>query len=230
MQADFSASCITPWPQANAKRYLLQLLAEEDLVSAETLHKPAGLRLNRSIVLVGLMGAGKSSVGKRLAAMLQVPFIDSDHEIETAANMPISEIFSRFGEQYFRDGEQRVIARLVSGAPCVLATGGGAFVSGLNRSVIARHAVSAWLKADVDTLFDRVKNKPGRPLLQTSDPKAVLERLSSERADSYAKADVTIESTAGIAQEVMATRIIAAILAREQATDRVPPTLSEVAP
>ncbi len=197
------------------------------MVTAEILHRSAGLRLNRTIVLVGLMGAGKTSVGKRLAAMLHVPFVDSDHEIETAANMPISEIFARFGEQYFRDGEQRVIARLVAGSPCVLATGGGAFVSEVNRAAIGAHAVSVWLKADVETLYDRVKNKSGRPLLQSSDPKGVLERLSVERAPTYEMAEVIVESPPGIAQEVMAGRIVAAIIALELTQDRRPKTLQE---
>lgn len=214
--------------QTSAKRGLLQLLAWEELALPENMHNTAGLRLNRTIVLVGLMGAGKTSVGKRLAALLHAPFVDSDHEIVEAANMPISEIFARFGEQYFRDGEQRVIARLVAGPPCVLATGGGAFVPQANRTIIGSHATSVWLKANVETLFDRVKNKPGRPLLQTSDPKSVLERLAVERAPAYGQAEVIVESTAGIAQEEMAARIIEAIRALDLATGRVPPTLQEV--
>ena len=213
--------------QTSAKRVLLQLLAEEELDLPENLHKVASLHLNRTIVLVGMMGAGKTSVGKRLAAALRVPFVDSDHEIETAANMPISEIFARFGEKYFRDGEQRVIARLVAGSPCVLATGGGAFISAKNRAMIAEHAVSVWLKADVETLYDRVKNKPGRPLLQVSDAKAVLEKLANERAASYAQADVIVESTPGIAQEVMAGRIIAAVGESDAQLHRAPATLQE---
>ncbi len=213
--------------QTSAKRALLQLLVEEELALPENLHKVASLRLNRTIVLVGMMGAGKTSVGKRLAAHLQVPFVDSDHEIETAANMPISEIFARFGEQYFREGEQRVIARLVGGPACVLATGGGAFISAANRAIISAHAVSVWLKADVETLYDRVKNKPGRPLLQGADAKAILEKLLQERASSYAQADVIVESTPGIAQEVMAGRIMAAVGESDVLVDRVPVTLQE---
>jgi shikimate kinase len=206
---------------------VLQLLQEVASLSSEAAPRIAVPRLNRTIVLVGMMGAGKSSVGKRLAAFLQVPFTDSDTEIETAANMPVSEIFARFGEQYFRDGEQRVIARLIAGKPGVLATGGGAFVAEANRRAIREGAVSVWLKADVDTLFDRVKHKPGRPLLQGDDPKGVLEKLARQRASTYAEADVTVESTAGIPQDVMAARIIAAIRDAEARQGRRPPTLED---
>lgn len=197
-------------------------------MTAEAAQKPPPVRLNRTIVLVGLMGAGKTSVGKRLANLLQVPFVDSDHEIEAAANMPISEIFARYGEQSFRDGEQKVISRLVNGPPCVLATGGGAFVSQANRAIIEDHAVSVWLRAEVDTLYERVKNKPGRPLLQTADPKAVLQRLSTERAPAYAQADVIVDSMPGIAQDLMASRIIEAVQALDARLGTEPPVLQEL--
>lgn len=197
-------------------------------MTAEAGQKPPPVRLNRTIVLVGLMGAGKTSVGKRLANLLQVPFVDSDHEIEAAANMPISEIFARYGEQSFRDGEQKVISRLVNGPPCVLATGGGAFVSQANRAIIEDHAVSVWLRAEVDTLYERVKNKPGRPLLQTADPKAVLQRLSTERAPAYAQADVIVDSMPGIAQDLMASRIIEAVQALDARLGTEPPVLQEL--
>jgi shikimate kinase len=185
----------------------------------------SGLLLSRPLVLVGLMGAGKSSVGRRLAQILAVPFLDSDLEIEAAAAMPVAEIFSRFGEQYFRDGEARVIARLVAGPPAVVATGGGAVVAAANRAAIKSQAASVWIRADVDTLFDRVKNKSGRPLLQTEDPKGVLTRLARDRAPFYAEADVVVESTAGIAQDVVARKIIEEIMRFDAATGRVPPTL-----
>ncbi len=150
----------------------------------------------RPIVLVGLMGAGKSTVGRRLAARLGLPFADADHEIEHAAGMTISEIFARFGEPHFRDGERRVIARLIEGAPRVIATGGGAFVDDTTRALILQRAVSIWLKADVDTLVDRVAKRNHRPLLHGKDPRAVLSELSAVRNPFYAMADIHIESRA----------------------------------
>ncbi len=150
----------------------------------------------RPIVLVGLMGAGKSTVGRRLAARLGLPFADADHEIEHAAGMAISEIFARFGEPHFRDGERRVIARLIEGAPKVIATGGGAFVDDSTRALILQRAVSVWLKADVDTLVERVAKRNHRPLLHGKDPRAVLTELSAVRNPYYACADIHIESRA----------------------------------
>ena len=150
--------------------------------------------VNRTVVLVGLMGAGKSTVGRRLAERLNLPFLDSDDEIVKAAGMSIPEIFERFSEQYFRDGEHKVIARLLDGPPCILATGGGAFLSDENQALIAARGVSVWIKADLETLWDRVRDKPGRPLLQAADPKGVLGDLLKARHPAYGKADVIIES------------------------------------
>jgi shikimate kinase / 3-dehydroquinate synthase len=151
----------------------------------------------RSVVLVGMMGAGKTSVGKRLAAKLSLPFVDADAEIEAGAQLTIAEIFERFGEAYFRDGERRVIARLLSSGPQVLATGGGAFMNKTTRDTIAAHGVSIWLKPDVDVLLARVRKKSNRPLLQTDDPEKTLRRLLDERSPIYALADITIESRDG---------------------------------
>lgn len=183
------------------------------------------LRLARSIVLVGLMGAGKTSVGKRLAAMLSAPFTDADVEIERAAGMPIPEIFERFGEPAFRDGERRVIARLISAAPRVLATGGGAFVDPATRAEIKARGRSVWLRADLDTLWDRVRDKPGRPLLMTPDPRGALERLHRVRTPAYAEADVMVDTRRGVSHEAMARRIIEAVRASDAARPDVPPTL-----
>jgi shikimate kinase/3-dehydroquinate synthase len=151
----------------------------------------------RSVVLIGMMGAGKTSVGKRLAAKLALPFADADAEIEAGAQLTISEIFERFGEAYFRDGERKVIARLLNGGPLVLATGGGAFMNPVTRDNIAAHGVSIWLKPEFDILLARVRKKSNRPLLKTADPEQTLRRLLEERSPIYALADFTIESLDG---------------------------------
>jgi shikimate kinase len=148
----------------------------------------------RSIVLVGMMGAGKSSVGRRLGFRLGVPFLDADIEIEKAADMTIPEIFSTRGEAYFRAGEARVIARLLEGGPQVLATGGGAFMHVGTREAIRQKGISVWLKAEFDVLMRRVKRRADRPLLQTADPGETLWQLMAERAPSYAEADLVVES------------------------------------
>ena len=149
----------------------------------------------RSIVLVGMMGAGKSTIGRRLAARLRLPFLDADIEIEAAhAGVTIPEIFAAHGEPYFRDGEARVIARLLDNGPGVLATGGGAFMREETRGRIRDKAVSVWLKADADTIMKRVKRRADRPLLQTADPAATIGRLIEERHPVYQLADITIAS------------------------------------
>src|SRR6266436_338086 len=149
----------------------------------------------RSVVLVGMMGAGKSTIGRRLAARLRLPFVDADMEIEAAhAGMTIPEIFAAHGEPYFRDGEARVIARLLDGGPTVLATGGGAFMREETRNRIRDKAVSIWLKADADIIMRRVKRRADRPLLQTADPAATVGRLIREREPVYQNADLTIWS------------------------------------
>jgi shikimate kinase len=148
----------------------------------------------RLIVLVGMMGAGKSTVGRRLAARLRLPFLDADIEIEAAAGMSIPEIFETHGEAYFRDGEARVIARLLEGGPAVLATGGGSFLREETRRKVGDKAVSIWLKADSDIIMRRVKRRADRPLLQTPDPAATIDRLIAEREPVYRHADITIWS------------------------------------
>ena len=149
----------------------------------------------RSIVLVGMMGAGKSTIGRRLSARLGMPFLDADVEIEAAhAGMAIPEIFAQYGEPYFRDGEVRVIARLLDSGPSVLATGGGAFLRKETRDRVRDKAVSIWLKADADVIMKRVKRRSDRPLLQTADPEATVGRLIGEREPVYQQADLTIWS------------------------------------
>jgi shikimate kinase len=161
----------------------------------------------RSLVLIGMMGAGKSSVGRRLALRLGIPFTDADSEIERAAGMSIPDIFAMRGESEFRSGEARVIQRLLEGGPQVLATGGGAFMNAATRAAIARMGVSIWLKAELDVLMRRVKRRQDRPLLQTEDPGATLQRLMQERHPVYAEADVTVQS-----REVPHDRIVEEIV------------------
>ncbi|UFX44994.1 shikimate kinase [Bradyrhizobium sp. 41S5] len=148
----------------------------------------------RSIVLVGMMGAGKSTIGRRIATRLKLAFTDADTEIEAAAGMTIPEIFETHGEPYFRDGEARVIARILDSGPIVLATGGGAFMREETRKRISDKAISIWLKADSDIIMRRVRRRADRPLLQTADPEATVNRLLSEREPVYQNADLTIAS------------------------------------
>lgn len=148
----------------------------------------------RAIVLVGLMGVGKSTVGRRLAARLRLPFVDADHEIERAAGLTIAEIFARHGEPAFRDGEKRVIARLIDGMPKVVATGGGAFMHPDTRALILERATAVWLDADLDVLAERVGRREGRPLLKDRDARAVLAELAEARNPVYALAHLRVRS------------------------------------
>ena len=168
----------------------------------------------RTIVLVGLMGAGKSCIGKRLAAWLQRPFIDADTEIEAAAGCTVAEIFARHGEAGFREGERRVVARLLEGPPHVLAVGGGAFMNEATRERIRAGGVSVWLRADLDLLVKRTSGRDHRPLLRQGDPRAVLARLIEMRHPVYAQADITVDS-ADVPPDQM-VEAVAAALARWQ--------------
>jgi shikimate kinase len=172
---------------------------------------------SRSIVLVGLMGVGKSNIGRRLAARLGLPFFDSDPEIEAAAGETIEEIFANRGERVFRDGERRVIARLLAQPVHVLATGGGAFMDPATRALIADRGVSLWLRADLEVLVARVLRRTNRPLLKEGDPRAILAELIERRHPVYAEADVVVDSGAG-SPEVTVTRAIAALAACPLAT------------
>ncbi len=170
----------------------------------------------RSIVLVGMMGAGKSSVGRKLAARLGLPFVDADTKIEEAAGMSIPDIFETRGEAEFRSGEARVISRLLDGGPQVLATGGGAFMNPDTRALIRSKAMSVWLKADFDVLMKRIKRRTDRPMLKTADPSATLRQLMDARYPVYAEADVTVES-----REVLHEVIVEEILDRLRTTVNV---------
>ena len=178
----------------------------------------------RSIVLVGMMGSGKTSVGKRLAVRLGLAFSDADVEIEAASGMSIPEIFARRGEPEFRDGERRVVARLLGNGQRVLATGGGAFMNATTRQAIAAAGVSVWLKADLDVLMRRVRKRSNRPLLQTPDPEATMRRLMDDRHPTYALADLTVHSHDG-PQEVMVEAVVSAI-ERQQAPLAAPPLVA----
>jgi shikimate kinase len=164
----------------------------------------------RSVVLVGMMGAGKSSIGRRLAARLGIPFADADGEIEIAHRMTIPDIFATYGEPYFRAGETRVIARLLDSGPQVLATGGGAFMNADTRSAIAAKGVSVWLKADLDVLMRRIKRRQDRPLLQADDPGETMRKLIDERYPVYAAAEITIQSR-DVPHEKIVDEIMAAL-------------------
>ncbi len=164
--------------------------------------KPA-VKLEKPLVLVGLMGAGKTTIGKRLAALLDLPFIDSDNEIVEAAGCSISDIFEIYGEVVFRDLEQRVLLRLLTSEPAVLATGGGAFINPAVRDAVAEHGVSVWLKAELDVLVERVSRRNTRPLLKSGDKREILERLMTDRYPVYAKADIVVDSNLGSHEAVV---------------------------
>lgn len=172
----------------------------------------------RSVVLIGLMGAGKTAVGRRLATRLGLGFVDADTEIERAAGKSISDIFTDHGEPYFRNGERRVIARLLRGGPQVLATGGGAYMNPETQKTIAEKGVSVWLKAELDVLMGRVARRGHRPLLKTDEPETVMRRLMDERYPVYASADIMVMSR-DVPHEVMVGEIIAALAAHLRRLD-----------
>lgn len=165
--------------------------------AADLRRQADGIVLDRTIALVGLMGAGKTTIGRRLAQALKLPFVDADDAIVEAAGQTIQEIFAEHGELEFRRGERRVIRRLLEQPPHVLATGGGAFIDARTRAVMKEKAISIWLKAPLDVLMQRVTRRDHRPLLKEDDPRAVMERLMAERYPIYAEADITIETGAG---------------------------------
>ena len=184
--------------------------------AARTTRRAPTVTLTRPLVLVGLMGAGKTTVGRRLATRLGVPFFDADHEIEQAANMRIADIFEIYGEKAFRDGERKVIERLLSEGPHVLATGGGAFMNEKTRRLVKAKSTSVWLRADLDLLVKRTALRDTRPLLRRGDPKAILQKLLAERGPVYALADVTIDSVEGPHARTT-DRVLRALAAREDA-------------
>ncbi|WP_170348466.1 MULTISPECIES: shikimate kinase [Ruegeria] len=180
----------------------------------------AGFALHKTVVLVGMMGAGKTAVGRALAARLGVPFLDSDAEIESAANMTIPEIFERDGEPFFRAKESQVIGRLLDEEKGILSTGGGAFLAEQNRTMITERGVSVWLRAELEVLWNRVKHKDTRPLLRTSDPYATLRGLYEQRVPVYAKADLIAESDGETSIENMVNRVVDALATRPDVLER----------
>lgn len=174
------------------------------------------VKLPKPVVLVGLMGAGKSTIGRRLASALGVPFIDSDQEIVEAAGCSISDIFETYGEDIFRDLEQRILIRLMTKEPCVIATGGGAFMQASVREAVAQNAISVWLKADLDVLLERVSRRDTRPLLKTGDKGEILGKLMEERYPVYATADLTVNSNVG-PHDTVVDDIVKALSERQQA-------------
>jgi shikimate kinase len=177
-------------------------------------------RLKKTVVMVGMMGAGKTAVGTQTARLLGVPFVDSDEEIVRAASRSIAEIFERDGEPFFRTRESEVLARLLRGTPCVLSTGGGAFLAETNRAMIAAHGVSVWLRADLDLLWHRVRHKSTRPLLRTPNPRETLRVIYDARVPVYGLADIAVESRADFSIEDMAGRVVHALSARADVLER----------
>ncbi|HSG54327.1 MAG TPA: shikimate kinase [Paracoccaceae bacterium] len=154
-------------------------------------------KIDRPLVLVGMMGVGKSTIGRKLAQMLGLRFTDADDAIVEAAQMPIAEIFEQFGEDYFRDGERRVIARLLDGGPCVIATGGGAFANRETAALIEEKGLTIWLDSDIDTLVERVGRNSKRPLLRGGNVRDIVTRMKAEREPAYARATIKVMSDAG---------------------------------
>ena len=189
---------------------------ETNLSVPATLGEQARAKLGRrNIVFVGLMGAGKSAIGRMVAQQLKVSFIDTDVEIERVSRMTIAELFATYGEEEFRALETRVIKRLLRGGPKVISTGGGAFINDNTRRHITRGSVSLWLKADIEVLWERVNKRDHRPLLKTENPKATLAALMEKRYPIYAEADLTIESR-DVRKEIIVTEVLAAIAGLEQ--------------
>ncbi|MFD2251826.1 shikimate kinase [Pseudochelatococcus lubricantis] len=203
--ADAGSSRDDPGREPASSEQAARPMAPEEAQVARQIRDRLG---KRTITLIGMMGAGKSTIGRRLAQRLDLPFVDADTEIETAAGMSIPDIFATHGEAHFREGEKRVIDRLLQEGPQVLATGGGAYLNPQTRARIAESGPAIWLKADAETLMRRVRKRPTRPLLQTDDPEATLRRLMDERYPIYALAEFTVVSRE-VAHEVIVDELVA---------------------
>ncbi|WP_093991869.1 shikimate kinase [Flavimaricola marinus] len=189
--------------------------------TGHSIAQPQSYVLHRTVALVGMMGSGKSAIGRALAQRLDVQFLDSDAEIETAANATIAEIFERDGEPFFRDREAEVISRLLRGTPVVLSTGGGAFMSERNRKAISSQGVAVWLDADLNVLWDRVRHKDTRPLLRGPDPRGTLARIYDDRVPVYRLADLSVKTLPGYSIDQTTDRVIAALLGRPDILETV---------
>ncbi len=189
---------------------------------AELVQKARAALGKRNLVLVGLMGAGKSAIGRLVAQQLSVPFIDSDHEIERVSRMSISDLFAAYGEEEFRALESRVMKRLLKSGPRVVSTGGGAFINERTRKHIKRGGLTIWLKADLDVLWERVSKRDTRPLLKTENPRQTLENLMNARYPIYAEADLTVQSR-DVRKEIIADEVLAAVAASADTSHEVMP-------
>jgi shikimate kinase len=197
-------------------------MSEQVLTLAESLRDKARAALGqRNLVFVGLMGAGKSSIGRPVAQQLGLPFVDTDAEIERVSRMTIAELFAAYGEQEFRALETRVIKRLLKGGPRVVSTGGGAFINESTRLHVKRGSLSVWLKADLDVLWERVNKRDTRPLLKTENPKQTLENLMNARYPIYAEADITVLSR-DVNKDIMVREVLAAIAEGKKTESRMP--------
>ncbi|WP_211322685.1 shikimate kinase [Palleronia aestuarii] len=176
--------------------------------------------LHKTVVMVGMMGAGKTAVGTAVSRLLRVPFVDSDAEIEEASNLRIAEIFERHGEEFFRLKETQVLARLLDGPPSILSTGGGAWLSAQNRDLVRERGIAVWLRAELEVLWARVRHKSTRPLLRTANPKGTLKALCEAREPAYALADLTVCSKSDLSVEQMATRVVEALAGRPDVLER----------
>lgn len=177
-------------------------------------------RLKKTVAMVGMMGAGKTAVGTQVARILGVPFLDSDEEIVRAASRSIAEIFERDGEPFFRARETEVLGRLLQGPPCILSTGGGAFLSETNRRMIAEQGIAVWLRADLELLWQRVRHKTTRPLLRTANPRETLRTIYESRVPIYGLAEITVDSRADLSLEEMAGNVVAALQQRPDMLER----------
>lgn len=195
-------------------------MSEIEQSMADEGSKRSRYRLHKTVVMVGMMGAGKTAVGRALAGKLDVAFLDSDIEIERAANRSVPEIFTRDGEAFFRKREAEVIARLLIGTRCVLSTGGGAFLAEQNRTEVSKHGVSVWLNADLELLWNRVRHKDTRPLLKTQDPKKTLTEIYNARVPIYEKADLSVLCAQKLSIDEMAERVIQTLLTRPDVLER----------
>jgi shikimate kinase len=191
----------------------------DNLENAQTTQPRDHLRA--TVVLVGMMGSGKTAIGRALALKLGVPYVDSDAEIEAAANATIAEIFARSGEPFFRDREAEVIARLLQSDPCVLSTGGGAYLAERNRAAISKHGVAVWLDADLDLLWERVRHKDTRPLLRTPDPRKTLGEIFKDRAPIYQMADLRAEAKPEFSIDEMTAEVLRVLATRTDVLEPV---------
>ena len=191
----------------------------DNLENAQTTQP--GDHLRATVVLVGMMGSGKTAIGRALALKLGVPYVDSDAEIEAAANATIAEIFARSGEPFFRDREAEVIARLLQSDPCVLSTGGGAYLAERNRAAISKHGVAVWLDADLDLIWERVRHKDTRPLLRTPDPRKTLGEIFKDRAPIYQMADLRAEAKPEFSIDEMTAEVLCVLATRTDVLEPV---------